>query len=196
MVKKMVKQWINGLMLLVVLTLLTGVVYPLTMTALAQVAFPKQANGSLIERDGKVVGSVLLGQNFSKSEYFQGRPSAAGEKGYDATSSSGTNLGPTSAKLMDAIQSKLADVRSQNNLPDDAVIPADLVTSSASGLDPDISLAGAYIQINRVAEARSLSSDQVQKLVDSQAQLPQLGFLGEKRVNVLQLNLALDDLSK
>lgn len=192
----MVKQWINGLMLLVVLTLLTGVVYPLTMTALAQVAFPKQANGSLIERDGKVVGSVLLGQNFSKSEYFQGRPSAAGEKGYDATSSSGTNLGPTSAKLMDAIQSKLADVRSQNNLPDDAVIPADLVTSSASGLDPDISLAGAYIQINRVAEARSLSSDQVQKLVDSQAQLPQLGFLGEKRVNVLQLNLALDDLSK
>jgi K+-transporting ATPase ATPase C chain len=192
----MVKQWINGLMLLVVLTLLTGVVYPLTMTALAQVAFPKQANGSLIERDGKVVGSALLGQNFSQPEYFQGRPSAAGSDGYDATSSSGTNLGPTSAKLMDAIQSKLADVRSQNNLPDDAVIPADLVTSSASGLDPDISLAGAYIQINRVAEARNLSSDQVQKLVDSQAQLPQLGFLGEKRVNVLQLNLALDDLSK
>jgi len=190
----MVKQAINGLLLLIVLTLLTGVVYPLTMTALAQVVFPKQANGSLIERDGTVVGSLLLGQNFSQPEYFQGRPSAAGDDGYDATSSSGTNLGPTSAKLMDAIQSKLADVRSQNNLPDDAVIPADLVTSSASGLDPDISLAGAYIQVDRVADARGISSDQVKKLVDSQAQLPQLGFLGEKRVNVLRLNLSLDEL--
>jgi K+-transporting ATPase ATPase C chain len=192
----MAKQAINGLMLLVVLTLLTGVVYPLTMTALAQVAFPQQANGSLIERDGKVVGSMLLGQNFSQPEYFQGRPSAAGDNGYDATSSSGTNLGPTSAKLMDAIQSKLSDVRSQNNLPDDAVIPADLVTSSASGLDPDISLEGAYIQMNRVAEARGLSSVQVQKLVDSQVQQPLIGFLGEKRVNVLRLNLALDNLAK
>ena len=192
----MVKQAINGLLLLIVLTLLTGVVYPLTMTALAQVAFPKQANGSLVERDGTVVGSLLLGQNFSQPEYFQGRPSAAGTDGYDATSSSGTNLGPTSAKLMDAIQSKLADVRSQNNLPDDAVIPADLVTSSASGLDPDISLAGAYIQLDRVADARGISHDQVKKLVDSQAQLPQLGFLGEKRVNVLRLNLSLDALSQ
>jgi len=192
----MVKQAINGLLLLIVLTLLTGVVYPLTMTALAQVAFPKQANGSLIERDGTVVGSLLLGQNFSQPEYFQGRPSAAGTDGYDATSSSGTNLGPTSAKLMDAIQSKLADVRSQNNLPADAVIPADLVTSSASGLDPDISLAGADIQIDRVADARGIPRDQVKKLVDSQTQLPQLGFLGEKRVNVLQLNLSLDALSQ
>ncbi len=192
----MVKQWLNGFLLLVVLTLLTGVVYPLAMTALAQAAFPKQANGSLIERDGKVVGSMLLGQNFSKPEYFQGRPSAAGTDGYDATSSSGTNLGPTSAKLLAAIKGKLADVRSQNNLPDDAVIPADLVTSSASGLDPDISLAGAYIQINRVAEVRGISSDQVRKLVDSKVQPPQLGFLGEKRVNVLGLNLALDDLAQ
>ncbi len=192
----MSKQWVNGWMLLVVLTLLTGVVYPLTMTGLAQVVFPNQANGSLIERGGRVVGSMLLGQNFSQPEYFQGRPSAAGTDGYDATSSSGTNLGSTSAKLMAAIQGKLADVRSQNKLSDDAVIPADLVTSSASGLDPDISLEGAYIQINRVAETRGISGDQVRKLVDSQVQQPQFGFLGEKRVNVLKLNLSLDDLSQ
>lgn len=192
----MAKQWINGLMLLIVLTVVTGVIYPLTMTALAQVVFPNQANGSLIERDGKVVGSMLLGQNFSQPGYFQGRPSAAGDNGYDATSSSGTNLGPTSAKLMDAVKGKLADVRRQNNLSDDAVIPADLVTSSASGLDPDISLAGAYIQMNRVGEARGLSREQVRNLVNSQAQRPQFGFFGESRVNVLRLNLALDNLTE
>lgn len=192
----MIKQGINGFLLLVVLTVLTGFAYPLAMTGLAQAFFPEQARGSFVEQDGKIIGSLLIGQNFSQPGYFQGRPSAAGSDGYDATSSSGTNLGPTSAKLMDAIQGKLADVRSQNELSDDAVVPADLVTSSASGLDPDISPESAYLQINRVAEARNLSTDQVIKIVDSQIRYPQFGVLGSARVNVLRLNLLLDGLGK
>lgn len=192
----MIKQGINGLLLLVVLTVLTGLVYPLAMTGLAQAVFPEQASGSFVQQDGKIIGSLLIGQNFSQPGYFQGRPSAAGSDGYDATSSSGTNLGPTSAKLLDAIQGKLADVRSQNELSDDAVVPADLVTSSASGLDPDISPESAYLQINRVAEARNLSTDQVRKIVDSQIRYPQFGMLGSARVNVLRLNLLLDGLAQ
>lgn len=192
----MMKQGINGLLLLVVLTVLTGFAYPLAMTGLAQVLFPEQANGSFVKQDEKIIGSLLIGQNFSQPGYFQGRPSAAGSDGYDATSSSGTNLGPTSAKLMDAIQGKVADVRSQNELPDDAIIPADLVTSSASGLDPDISPEGAYLQIKRVAEARNLSTAQVRKIVDSEIRYPQFGVLGSARVNVLRMNLLLDGLGK
>ena len=188
----MLKQCLNGLSLLIVLTVLTGVVYPLTMTGLAQVVFPVQANGSLLERDGKVIGSVLIGQTFSQPGYFHGRPSAAGQEGYDATSSSGTNLGPTSAKLMEGIKGKLEEVRQENNLEANARIPADLVTSSGSGLDPDISLEGAYIQVGRVAQERHMSADQVKNLVEEHAKRLQLGFLGEKRVNVLEINLALD----
>ncbi|MBU2703750.1 K+-transporting ATPase ATPase C chain [Sporomusaceae bacterium BoRhaA] len=192
----MIKQGINGLLLLVVLTALTGFAYPLAMTGLAQAFFPQQARGSFVEQDGKIIGSMLIGQNFSQPGYFQGRPSAAGDDGYDAASSSGTNLGPTSAKLMDAIQGKAIEVRSRNHLADDAVVPADLVTSSASGLDPDISPEGAYLQINRVAEARNLSVDQVRKLVDSEIRYPQFGILGQARVNVLRLNLLLEDIAQ
>lgn len=192
----MIKQGINGFLLLVVLTVLTGFAYPLAMTGLAQAFFLQQASGSFVEQNGKIIGSMLIGQNFSQPGYFQGRPSAAGDDGYDAASSSGTNLGPTSAKLMDAIQGKVSDVRSQNRLADDAVVPADLVTSSASGLDPDISPESAYLQINRVAEARNLSVDQVRKLVDSEIRYPQFGILGQARVNVLKLNLLLEDLAQ
>ncbi|HEY3425026.1 MAG TPA: potassium-transporting ATPase subunit KdpC [Negativicutes bacterium] len=191
----MLRQCLNGLLLLVVLTVLTGVVYPLAMTGVAQVVFPAQANGSLIERDGKIIGSALIGQNFSQPSYFHGRPSAAGQDGYDATSSSGTNLGPTSAKLMAAIKDKLGDVRQENNLADNVIIPADLVTSSGSGLDPDISLEGAYLQVERVATERGMTAEQVKSLIERHAKRPHLGFLGENRVNVLELNLELDKLS-
>ncbi|MEN6566391.1 MAG: potassium-transporting ATPase subunit KdpC [Veillonellales bacterium] len=188
----MLRQWLNGFLLLLVLTAFTGIAYPLAMTGLAQMAFPAQAAGSLIEQDGKIVGSALLGQNFSQPGYFHGRPSAAGSDGYDAASSSGTNLGPTSQRLMDAIQAKLGDVREENNLDSNSAVPADLVTSSASGLDSDISPEGAYLQVERVAQARNIPAEQVETLVDSYVKGPQLGFLGEKRVNVLELNLVLD----
>lgn len=188
----MFKQWLNGFLLLIAFTFLTGIAYPMAMTGLAKLVFPAQAAGSLIEQDGKIVGSALLGQNFSQPGYFHGRPSAAGDDGYDATSSSGTNLGPTSQKLMDAIQEKLGDIREENNLPADSTVPADLVTSSASGLDPDISPESAYLQVERVAQARNIPQEQVRALVDSRVKDSQLGFLGERRVNVLELNLALD----
>ncbi|MEN6413821.1 MAG: potassium-transporting ATPase subunit KdpC [Veillonellales bacterium] len=192
----MLRQWLNGFLLLLVLTAFTGIAYPLAMTGLAQMAFPAQAAGSLIEQDGKIVGSALLGQNFSQPGYFHGRPSAAGSDGYDAASSSGTNLGPTSQRLMDAIQAKLGDVREENNLDSNSAVPADLVTSSASGLDSDISPEGAYLQVERVAQARNIPAEQVETLVDSYVKGPQLGFLGEKRVNVLELNLALDKIAQ
>lgn len=192
----MLRQWLNGFLLLLVLTAFTGIAYPLAMTGLAQMAFPAQAAGSLIEQDGKIVGSALLGQNFSQPGYFHGRPSAAGSDGYDAASSSGTNLGPTSQRLMDAIQAKLGDVREENNLDSNSAVPADLVTSSASGLDSDISPEGAYLQVERVAQARNIPAEQVETLVDSYVKGPQLGFLGEKRVSVLELNLALDKIAQ
>lgn len=188
----MFRQWWNGFLLLIVFTFLTGIAYPMAMTGLAKLAFPAQAAGSLIGQNGKIVGSALLGQNFSQPGYFHGRPSAAGDDGYDATSSSGSNLGPTSQKLMDGIQEKLGDVREENNLQADSTVPADLVTSSASGLDPDISPESAYLQVERVAQARNIPQEQVRSLVDSQVKDRQLGFLGERRVNVLELNLALD----
>ncbi len=184
----------TGFCLTVVLTLLTGLVYPLALTGMAQVVFPKQANGSLLEKDGKLVGSSLIGQGFSQDHYFIGRPSAAGENGYDASASGGTNLGPTSEKLMQAIEKKVSEIRTQNELTQEATLPADLATASGSGLDPDISLDGAYLQVDRVAAKRGLAPGQVRKLVDSLAKGPQFGLLGEARVNVLELNLALDSI--
>lgn len=178
--------------LVALLTLLTGIVYPLTVTGLAQGLFPRQANGSLIEKNGQAVGSALIAQGFSQDKYFVARPSAAGENGYDATASGGSNLGPTSEKLIGQIKERLEQVRTQNNLPADAPVPADLVTASGSGLDPDISLPAAYLQIDRVAAARQLAPGQVRKIVDAQTKGPQLGLLGVARVNVLELNLALD----
>lgn len=180
--------------LVAVLTLLTGLIYPLTMTGLAQAVFPWQANGSIIERDGKAIGSALIGQGFASDRYFCGRPSAAGENGYDASASGGSNLGPTSEKLQEQLKERLLQVRQQNKLSAEAQVPADLVTASASGLDPDISLESAYLQIERVAAKRDLEAAQVRKLVDSMVRGPQLGLLGETRVNVLELNLAIDSL--
>jgi K+-transporting ATPase ATPase C chain len=172
----------------VVTTVLFGVAYPLVVTGLAQTLFRDKANGQLIERDGKVIGSRIIGQAFSSPGYFRSRPSAAGT-GYDATSSGGTNLGPTNKKLIDAVKAAVEDAHKENP---DARVPVDLVTSSASGLDPHISPAAADFQVPRVARERRLSEAEVRTLVVAHTAGRQLGFFGEPAVNVLELNLALD----
>ena len=182
--------------LLVALTLITGVIYPAAVTLVAQVAFPAQANGSLITVDGKTVGSSLIGQAFDQPKYFWGRPSDAGATasnpgGYDGTSSAGSNLGPTSSALIDAVTAQVDRLRAANG---NAPIPVDLVTASASGLDPDISPAGAEYQVARVAAARSLTVDAVRAAVARHTTQPLFGFIGEPMVNVLELNLDLDGL--
>jgi K+-transporting ATPase ATPase C chain len=156
------------------------------------VLFPNQANGSIVYRDGKPVGSALLGQNFEDPKYFKGRPSTAGKDGYDAAASSGSNLGPTNKTLIDGVAKKLEQVRSDNGLSPDSLVPVDLVTASASGLDPHISPEAALLQVPRVAQARQLSEQKVHQLVEQHIEGPQLGMLGEPRVNVLLLNLDLD----
>ncbi|MGD0435027.1 MAG: potassium-transporting ATPase subunit KdpC [Bryobacteraceae bacterium] len=174
------------------LTLLLGIVYPLAITGICQVIFPHQANGSLITSGGKVVGSELIGQNFTKREYFQPRPSAAGADGYDAANSGASNYGPTNQKLIDRVKASVAKFRKEN--PDyHGPIPADLLTTSASGLDPDISPDSAAAQVPRVARARRVSVEQLNQLVAQYTKQPDLGLLGEPRVNVLKLNLALDE---
>jgi K+-transporting ATPase ATPase C chain len=188
----MFKQLLPGLRITIVLTILTGLIYPGLVTGLCQALFPKQADGSLIQKDGRVIGSTLIGQNFTRPEYFQPRPSAAGKDGYDATASGGSNLGPTSKQLADRVKTSIDDFRKQN--PDfTGPIPADLLTTSASGLDPDLSPAAAAAQIPRISAARRASDQDIQKLLDQFTQPRDLGFLGEPRVNVLQLNLALDE---
>ena len=188
------KQIISALRLLIILTVVTGVVYPLVMTGVAQAVFPKQANGSLVYVNDKAVGSMLLGQSFTAAKYFHSRPSSAGKDGYDAAASSGSNLGPTSKKLMDTVKDNIEKVRSENQIDESARIPSDLVMASASGLDPDISPEAAYLQVNRIASERGLSENEVRGLVTSHVQVRQLGFLGAERVNVLALNMALDRL--
>lgn len=177
-----------AIVFIAVFTMLTGVAYPLAIMGIAQALSPNQANGSPIVRDGAIVGSALVGQAFSSDRYFHGRPSAAGAAGYDASASSGSNLGPISAKLLERIRGDAAKLRAQGFTS----IPADAVTASASGLDPDISPAFAALQVARVAKSRGVTADRVEALVAAQTQRHGFGFAGEPRVNVLQLNLALD----
>jgi len=182
------KNLLIAVLMTFVTTLLLGVVYPLVVTGIAQAVFPDQANGQLIQRDGKIVGSRLIGQAFSAPGYFRGRPSAAGT-GYDAANSAGTNLGPTNKKLVDAVKAGVEAAQKENA---SAPVPIDLVTSSASGIDPHVSPAAAAFQVPRIARERGVSAADVERLVEAHTEGRQFGILGEAVVNVLELNLALD----
>jgi potassium-transporting ATPase KdpC subunit len=193
MVQNTIKDLRTAIIAFVAFTALTGLAYPYAITCIAQVVFRRQANGSLIEQNGQAVGSSLVGQNFSGAAYFHPRPSAAGTDGYDGSSSSGSNLGPSSQVLATRVAGDVATIRQDNGLAADAKVPVDAITASGSGLDPHISPAYAELQVARVANERGAPEDEVRKLVERYTDDSTFGVLGGPRVNVLRLNLALDD---
>jgi len=195
MLQNTIKDFRTAIIAFIAITLLTGLAYPYAITGIAQTVFNRQANGSVVSVDGQDVGSSLVGQNFTSPAYFHPRPSAAGADGYDGSSSSGSNLGPSSQVLATAVADRVDQVRQENNLAADANVPVDAVTASGSGLDPHISPAYADLQVARVAQARDISQEEVRKLVAKYTDGSTFSVLGEPRVNVLKLNLALDDMS-
>lgn len=196
--RTLLRQLRPAIVLTLALTIITGILYPIVTTGVAQVLFPSQANGSLVYSDGKPVGSKLIGQYWTQPRYFHGRPSATVNlqgtpMPYEADNSAGSNLGPTNANLTQTVQQRIADLKRENpDVPAGTPIPIDLVTASASGLDPDISVAGAYYQIPRIAKARGMSQEAVREIVDQHIAGRFLGIFGEPRVNVLEVNLVLD----
>jgi potassium-transporting ATPase KdpC subunit len=189
------RQLLAAVKMFLVFTVLCGILYTFAVTGLAQVIFHDQANGSLVKADGRVVGSKLIGQNFTEAKYFHPRPSAAGTNGYDADASASSNLGPTNPELLKLVRERAIAYRKENGLAANALVPSDAVTASGSGLDPQISVANARLQAPRVAKERGVSVARVNDLIDQHTEGQTLGFLGEKGVNVLELNLALDKLS-
>jgi K+-transporting ATPase ATPase C chain len=197
----LLRQFRPAILMTILLTIIAGIIYPLAVTGVAQGLFPSQANGSLVYANGKPVGSKLIGQYWTQPQYFHGRPSATNNlqgtpAPYEADNSGGSNLGPTNSVLVQTVQQRIAELKKENpDVPPGTPIPADLVTASASGLDPDISVAAAYYQIPRVAKARGLSQAAVRAIVDAHIEGRFLGLFGEPRVNVLDLNLALDNIT-
>ena len=185
------REILRSLLVFVVMSLFTGIAYPYIITALAQFEFPKQANGSLVLYEGRTVGSSLIGQQFSGSGYFHGRPSAL-EKAYDATNSGGSNSGPSNAKYLEEVRTRVEKVRKENGLSFESPVPADLVLASGSGLDPHISHESAMVQVKRIASTRRLAESEVKNIMKIHTEGPQLRFLGDSRVNLLALNMALD----
>jgi K+-transporting ATPase ATPase C chain len=193
--QEVLKQCKTALLLLLLMSLLTGVIYPTVVTGLAQVLFHWQANGSLINQNGNIIGSTHIGQAFTSDNYFWSRPSATIPFPYNAANSAGSNLGPTNPVLFTLVQNRITALRAATNSDDKALVPIDLVTASASGLDPDISPLAAFYQVPRIAQARQLPAEQISALIQKNIQDRTLGILGEPRVNVLQLNIALDNLT-
>jgi potassium-transporting ATPase KdpC subunit len=181
----------RSLLAFVWLSAICGIIYPLMVTIISQTVFPEQSNGSIIKREKQIIGSQLIGQQFTKPQYFHGRPSAS-DPPYNASSSGGSNLAPTSAKLLAQVQTRVNQIREENNLPSDATVPADLVLTSASGLDPHISPVSAIFQARRISRERKMPEGDIEKIIHQNTQYPLLGMWGKERVNVLQLNLALD----
>jgi K+-transporting ATPase ATPase C chain len=189
------KEFTRAILIFITMTVLLGIIYPFAMTGISQFFFPKKANGSLVMSDNRVVGSSLVGQNFTDPKYFQGRPSAL-EKPYDASNSGGSNFGPSNAKFLEEVSKRIEKVRKENVLNPEAPVPADLVLASASGLDPHISVEAAMLQVPRIAKARGLQESEVQDALQRSAGGPLFGFLGDRRINVLRLNMSLDKRSR
>jgi potassium-transporting ATPase KdpC subunit len=188
------KDFVRSLLVFIVMSLLTGIAYPLAVTGISRIGFHQQAQGSMVTSEGKIVGSSLIGQKFTSAKYFHGRPSAL-EKAYDASNSGGSNSGPSNAKFLKEVSERVNKVREDNGLKPAASVPADIVLASGSGLDPHISVEAATIQIRRVAKTRGLPESEVKDLVQGHVKAPLLGFIGQNHINVLQLNMALDELS-
>lgn len=190
----MIKNIIKSLLLLIIFTIILGLLYPLVITGISKIVFPKKSAGSLIYNGDKIIGSELIGQSFSGEKYFHSRPSSAGQDGYDSMSSAGSNLAPTNKDFILIVGERINSFKSENNINDGTLIPSDIVTASGSGLDPHISVDSALLQIKRISKARNIPEEKIKKLVLENVENRQFGFLGEPKENVLKLNLLLDNL--